>query len=241
MIELIIQLVKFVLNFDEPYYGLIECPDPCGATVLENRPDASQTYSGVELQLLKSFSHGWMARVSFAYNDWQQRIGPGAIVDPNNAPPGTNASGPVVDGSINATWQFNVSGMVELPFGIAAAVNLFGRQGFPILYEVLVITPVTSFRDPTLLIGPATRYRNPNVYQLDLQLMKAFPIGSTIMVIPQVACLNVLDSHTVLSRDGFVGTYTTETQSLEVNLDQFNVVSERLSPRAFRGGVRVTF
>jgi len=231
----------FVLDFSEPSYGLAECPDPCVGVLLQNRPDAQRTYSGVELQLMKSYSHGWMARVSFAYNDWQQRIGPGAIVDPNNEPPGTNASGPVVDGRINATWQFNVSGMVELPFGIAAAVNLFGRQGFPILYEVLVITPGTSFRDPTLLIGPATRYRNPNVYQLDLQLMKAFPIGSTIMVIPQVTCLNVLDSHTVLSREGFVGTYTTETQSLEVNTALFNVVSERLSPRVFRGGVRVTF
>ena len=34
----------FVLNFDEPYYDLIECPDPCAGTVLENQPDANQTY-----------------------------------------------------------------------------------------------------------------------------------------------------------------------------------------------------
>ncbi len=33
----------------------------------------------------------------------------------------------------------------------------------------------------------------------------------------------------------------TETQTFEVNTAQFNVVGERLSPRAFRGGVRVTF
>ena len=83
----------FVLEFDEPYYGLTTCPDPCVGTVLENRPDASQTYSGVELQLLKPFRNGWMARVSFAYNDWQQQIGPGAIVNPNDETPGTNASG----------------------------------------------------------------------------------------------------------------------------------------------------
>ena len=128
----------FVLNFSEPYYGLTTCPDPCSGVVLENRPDASETYSGVELQFLKSLSHGWMARVSFAYNDWQQHIGPGAIVNPNNEVPGTNATGPVVESGINATWQFNVSGMVELPLGIAAGVNLFGRQGFPTLYSVEV-------------------------------------------------------------------------------------------------------
>ena len=116
-------------------------PLPGSGVVLENRPDANETYSGVELQFLKAFSHGWMARVSFAYNDWQQHIGPGAIVDPNNETPGTNATGPVVEsGIINATWQFNVSGMVELPLGIAAGVNLFGRQGFPTPYFVEVAT-----------------------------------------------------------------------------------------------------
>ncbi len=34
--------------------------------LLQNRPDASETYDGVEFQLIKSFSDGWMARVSFA-------------------------------------------------------------------------------------------------------------------------------------------------------------------------------
>ena len=130
---------------------------------------------------------------------------------------------------------------MELPFGIAASANLFGRQGFPILYEVEVITPESVFYNFNLLIGPATRYRTPNVYQLDLQLLRAFVIGSAVTVIPQVACLNVLGSDTVLSRDGLVGTYVTEEQTFDVNTDRFNVVGERLSPRAFRGGVRVTF
>ena len=70
---------------------------------------------------MKAFSHGWMARVSFGYNDWQQHIGPAGIINPNNEVPGTVASGPVVVGTINATWQFNVSGMVELPLGIERA------------------------------------------------------------------------------------------------------------------------
>ena len=109
----------FVLNFSEPYYGLNPdgCPAPCVGFFGENRPDYTQTYSGVELQLVKRLSHGWMLRASFAYNDWQQHVGPGAIVDPNNMAGGTNASGPVVEGNINSKWQFNVSGMVLLPAG----------------------------------------------------------------------------------------------------------------------------
>ena len=86
----------FTLSFSEPYYGLITDPPPVG-TVLENRPDASETYDGVELQVVKRLSHGWMLRASFAYNDWRQHIGPGAIVDPNNTVPNPNVSGPVVE------------------------------------------------------------------------------------------------------------------------------------------------
>ncbi len=229
-----------VLDFNEPYYALTECPAPCNGRVLENRQDVSETYSGVELQLLKSFSHGWMARVSFAYNDRQQDIGPGAIVNPNNEVPGTNASGPVVEGTINATWQFNVGGMVELPLGIAAGVNLSGRQGFPILYQVEAFTDDLAVFAYSIQIGSATRYRNPNVYQLDLQLSKAFRIGSRVIVIPQFDCFNLLDSRTVLERDGLVGSYDAAADTPFVPSDGFNAPSE-LSPRVFRGGVRVTF
>ena len=137
----------FTLDFNEPYYGLTTDPPPDG-TVLENRPDTTELYDGFELQLAKSFSNGWMLRVSFAYNNWRQQLGPGAIVDPNNEVPGTNAGGPIVEDGINATWQFNVSGTVELPLAIRAGVNLFGRQGFPILYYVEAVTNDTRDTPP---------------------------------------------------------------------------------------------
>ena len=60
-------------------------------------------------------------------------------------------------------------------------------------------------------------------------------------MIPHFICLNLLDSHTVLQREGFVGNYFTEAQTFEPAPDQFNVVGETLSSRAFRGGVRITF
>jgi hypothetical protein len=243
----------FALSFSEPYYGLVDCPAPCAGTVLQNRPDTRQTYSGVELQLIKNLSHGWMARVSFAYNDWQQHIGPGAIVDPNNETPGTNASGPFVDGGspgngnggssiVNATWQFNVGGMVELPLGIQAGLNLFGRQGFPIPYFVEVATNDKWLNPPDIQIGQATDYRLPNVYVLDLQLSKTFLIGGTVAVAPVIACFNVLNSQTVLARNGGVGTYDPRNSpAFTPDTDQFNRVFETLSGRTIRGGVRISF
>ena len=99
----------FVLDFSEPYYGLTTDPAPNGS-VLQNRPDTTEIYDGLELQLMKSFSNGWMLRVGFAYNNWRQQVAPAESSTRTTRFPGTNASGPIVEENINATWQFNVSG-----------------------------------------------------------------------------------------------------------------------------------
>ncbi len=138
----------FTLSFDEPYYGLTTCPPPCSGVVIENRPDYRESYDGLELQVLKRLSHGWSLRASFGYNDWRKDVGPGAIVDPNNFEGGSNASGANAGDAfsrfgtvwINSNWQFNVSGMVQLPLGITVAANFFGRQGFVLPYFVNVLT-----------------------------------------------------------------------------------------------------
>src|SRR5205823_2296648 len=80
----------FILSFNEPYYGLATCPPPCAGIVIENRPDYSMRYDGVELQFGKQFSHGSYLRAGFAYNDWKQTVGPGAIVNPNDLRGGVN-------------------------------------------------------------------------------------------------------------------------------------------------------
>jgi hypothetical protein len=229
------------LDFDVPYYGLISCPDPCAGTELQNRPDAHETYNGVEVQLIKSYSHGWMARVSLAYNDWQQHIGAGAIVNPNNVSPGVNSSGLAVAGAINAHWQFNVSGSVELPLGVSAGLNFYGRQGFPIPYFVDVQTNDSGFNVYGLQVGKLEDHRLSNVYQLDLQLARAFQFGASVTVIPQFACFNVLDSHTVLDRNGRMGRYDTLLTPTFDPDPYFNGMFEEMRPRVFRGGLRVTF
>ena len=230
----------FVLSFSEPYYSLVDCPDPCG-TILRNRPDAHETYDGVEVQLLKSLSHGWSARVSFAYNDWRQHIGPGAIVNPNNEIPGTNTTGPVVESDINARWQFNVSGTVQLPWEIVAGVNFFGREGFPIPYSFDAYTNDVQFVVP-IQIGTAGDYRYPPVFQLDLQISRAFRIGSSVTVAPELACFNALNHSPVLFRWWTVGSFEVVDGVQVFTPDGFfNTALGRLPGRVFRGGVRIAF
>jgi hypothetical protein len=213
----------------------------CG-TILRNRPDASETYDGVEVQLLKALSHGWSARVSFAYNDWRQHIGPGAIVNPNNEVPGTNATGPAVEGDINARWQFNVSGTVQLPWEVLAGVNFFGRDGFPILYSFDAAITNDVQGGYSIQIGTAGSYRLAPVFQLDLQLSRVFRIGSTIALSPELACFNALNSSPVLGRSGRVGSFEVVNGVQVFSPDDFfNTAFGRLPGRIFRGGLRIAF
>ena len=146
-----------------------------------------------------------------------------------------------MEGNINATWQFNVSGAAQLPLAIQAGVNFFGRQGFPILYSVSVDTNDTRVSQPKLQIGSATGYRTPNVYQVDLQLSRDFVIASKVTVTPIFACFNLLNSHTVLARDGYVGYFNAEASPAFDPNPGFNTVTDSVSSRTLRGGIRLSF
>jgi hypothetical protein len=238
-----------VLPFREPYYALTLASPPVGSE-LQNRPDFSETYDGVELQVLKRFSNGWMLRASGAYNDWRQRVGAGAIVDPNNLVGGTNRSGPVVEQTIagqtadpvyvNARWQFDVSGVATLPFGLIAAANLFGREGFPVLYSVDVDQVGPNESSETLQIGSVAAYRLAPVLDLDLHLERSLALVRGVTITALFDCFNAADSRTVLVRHGRVGEFDPSTATLEPD-DQFNDPVQALSARSFRGGIRIAF
>ena len=142
---------------------------------------------------------------------------------------------------INSKWQFNVSGTVQLPLGIQAGANFFGRQGFPVIYSIQAITHDTRGNMPSIQIGQVGAYRLPDVFELDLKVEKAFRLGPSIMVSPTIDCFNVANSHTVLQRDGFVGTYDLKRSTAFRQQGNFNEPIELLSSRAFRGGVRLSF
>ena len=128
-----------------------------------------------------------------------------------------------------------------LPFAIQAGVNFFGRQGFPLVYSVDVETHDTLHQRIGLQVASATTYRTPNVYQVDLQLSRDFVIGSKVAITPILACFNLLDSHTVLARDGYVGYFNIEASPVFEPNPHFNAVAEDLSDRTIRGGVRISF
>ena len=119
-----------------------------------------------------------------------------------------------MEGGINATWQFNVSGAAGFRSrsrraSISSAVRVFRSSTASTSKHTTLSTAASVFRS-----HPRRTYRTPNVYQLDLQLSRDFVIGSKVTVTPILACFNLLDSHTVLARDGCVGTYDAEASTV---------------------------
>jgi hypothetical protein len=230
----------FQLTFDVPYYALTLATPPVGVE-LRNRPGYRQTYDGAELQLVKRLSHGWMLRASAAWNDWRQHVAPEAIFDPNFRE--ANLDGDVATPGFvrtNSRWQFNISGLYQLPGGITVAGNFFGREGFPQRYVVEVRTHDVASSMPRVLIGRMGDHRLENVYELDLRLEKEFLLGR-VRVVPSLDAFNVTNENMVLARVGLVGSYDATRARRFVQNPRFNQIAEVESPRIFRAGVRVSF
>ena len=137
---------------------------------------------------------------------------------------------------INASWQFNVSGLYQGPWGFAAGANFFGRQGYSNPYWVGA-GPGTLEGGGLLLIDRVDTYRFPNVYELDLRVQKTLAIGP-VTLIPTVEIFNVANGNSVLQRFQGVGSYNQGKFNQDPN---FNQITEVQSPRIVRLGLQVNF
>lgn len=232
--------------YSAPYYVLREGVQPASFFVLTNRPDYSQTYDGVELNLIKRLSNRWMLRGSFSWNDWEQEVGPNGFIDPTQSLTGygcSNCDGSdVVQGSgsgsgakggiyINSRWAANVTGLYQIPvIDVNFGFNLFAREGYPIPY---FHARSTSEGTKNVLVNGVTGARHEDPINLDLRLSKDIrmgPVGLTL----SVDAFNITNEQTVLQRNIQLARNTGRRNTA-------NRISETQSPRVFRVGARLTF
>ena len=236
----------FTLRFDEPYYSL-QIPPPSGFELV-NRPGATQRYFGLDLSLVKQFSHDWTVRANVGWNSFRQYLTPESILNPNNlwGEGGQNVDGGIAAGVsnklnvwLNADWQFNLSALYQGPWGIRLGANLFGRQGYPNPDQLFVSLGDVNDQTVDLLVDEMDTYRYPNVYQLDLRLEKSFEIGP-VTITPAAELFNVANSNTVIDSVPVVGTYYADTGVLD-KYPSFNQIVEVQSPRIVRLSIQIAF
>lgn len=239
----------FQLSFSEPYYFLNLPEDPSG-DLYHNRPNSTQTFHGVEAQVVKRLSNRWSMRVGFAWQDWTQETSEEAILlNPNNewllgAP---NDDGGIAVGYgretiwFNADWQFNISGLYQAPLGINVAANFFGRQGNPTGYYVRtnIDGQYAARHRPT--IGHLDDFRLDDIYELDMRIEKAFHFGP-VELTPSVDVFNVFNDNAVIQRDPRVGDVRLRSGVVVLTENSsFNQILETQSPRIVRLGIRLSF
>jgi Carboxypeptidase regulatory-like domain/TonB-dependent Receptor Plug Domain len=206
---------------------------------LTNYEGYSTTYNGIELSVIKRMSNRWMMRAAFAYNNPREHYDTGrnvlgnptryessSLVDGGVLAPRSAGSG-AGDVFVNGKWQINVNGAYDLGRGFEVAGNLFARQGNP--YPIF--EPAALGVDGTIrvLVSPEIdTFRFDDIWNLDLRLAKNLDFDRLNLQL--VADLfNVMNANTELNRQR------------NITNPNFERLTQNLSPRILRFGVRVGF
>jgi hypothetical protein len=218
---------------------------------LTNNNDYYQTFNGVEFAATKRLSNKWMARIAAAYNNHQEFWNgtPYAVnsnaANVNNAPynptrfdtealgeggqvaPRSTGSG-AGDIFINAKWAVNASALAQLPGDFELAANVFGKQGTP--YPLYVNASLGRDGSQRVLVTPALdTFRFTNLWDMDLRLAKNLRFGGRSTMVITADLFNVFNANTELNR---------QRNLLATN---FHLLTDNLSPRILRIGVRMGF
>jgi hypothetical protein len=233
----------------EPIYTTKDGSTPTFAAI-DNRPDYSQKYSGLELFLTRRMTNNWMMRGNVSFNDWTQHVGQNGFVagDPTHVlqqatVPGqfqgscSSCSGVVTQSSgvgsgskqdvyINSKWAASITGSYQFPMQISFGGSLTARQGYPrVVYYDSEDFEASKF----VLEQSIDKQRYANILNLDLRLAKEIKIAGAAGLSLSIDMFNVLNRRPILQR-------ISDTSS--AGLGQ---IEELQSPRVFRLGARFSF
>jgi hypothetical protein len=211
------------------------------AKIETNIPGYYTYYNGLELQVVKRMSNKWMARVGASFNGANEHYDVKTNTQVNGNITSTDTS-PLISGGIyaprssgsgagdifvNAKWAVNGNVLYQLPWRMDAAVNVFGRQGYP--FPVFRQTSLGQDGSNRVLVSPAVdTFRLANLWNTDIRVSKTLKASRlNAQIIADV--FNILNSNTELVRG---------RNAAAASFDQ---LAQNLSPRILRLGVRIGF
>jgi hypothetical protein len=218
-----------------------------GGRIRANRPDFLDSFGGAEVAIVKRLASRWMGRLAASYNNHREfydaavpqvgglnagaggnltRLDTDALISGGVSAARSAGSG-AGDVFINSKWTLNANALYELPWGLEIAANVFGKQGTPL--PIFRATALGQDGSQRVLISPETdTYRFANLWNMDLRLAKAVKAGRTGMTL-SADLFNVWNANTELNRNR------------NADSPAFRRLSQNLSPRILRLGVRMTF
>jgi len=198
--------------------------------------DAYTEYKALQLVFSKKMADGWMLDASFTYSDWTSTSAMDETFDMTNfdyfeggvVAPESGGSG-ITGIYVNARWQFKLSGLYQLPYGINVTGVFQAREGYVIPYYEQVYRPGlgwTNMYEPDKKFGDD---RLPTFWMLNLGIEKSFKVSEFTTVTLFADGYNVTNNAITMKVNSRLGTSTTD-EILRV-----------LNPGVFQFGIRVSF
>lgn len=228
------------------YYSLNSNLSTRNGGFLENG-DREQEYMGASVVFNKRLANRWMLRGNFTWSDWTWS----KVPDAENEDPtlllggGVREGDQVLQGSgtgsgskggvyINSKWAYSVNGLYQVapdrPWGFNVALNLTGRQGYPIPYfqRVFLGSNQQSASVNVQVTDRPDTYRLDDIHIVDARVEKEFTF-SDFGITLGVDCFNLFNEAYVQQRNHRLAQSTS------------NFVREVTSPRVLRLGARLSF
>jgi hypothetical protein len=219
--------------------------------VITNLPGYTQRFEGVELTATKRMSHKWMLRGNASWNSYTEQCSAEAFPNPmpyvGNCPGGQVAprsagSGAFGNVFINSKWNFNLTGLYQLPWDLNVGASLTGRQGYPAPWVDQVrginggATYVVNFAPnrQEVILQPVGTTRFDNVYEFDLRAAKDFRFMNRVGLTLSADLFNVPNQRTVLQRQ-------TRLFTSGASFATGDTITEMQSPRIWRLGAKLSF
>jgi hypothetical protein len=210
---------------------------PKGNLRTNHGSDYYNLYKAVQLIFKKRLSGKWMLDASLTLMDWKAHRDPNEYFDKTNydfyndgvVAPEAGGSG-VTDIFVNARWQFKLSGLIQLPFGLNLTAVFNAREGYVKPYYEKVWRPgglgTSDIFKPNTKMGDD---RLPTFWMLNLGLEKPFKVSDTVTA--------------TLFVDGYNITNNDITLKVQTRMDysDYNDILRVLNPGLFQFGVRVSF
>jgi hypothetical protein len=216
-----------------------------------NHQDAYDRYLGAQIVWTKRLSNKWMMNGSFTYSDWKrfykgEYVGLITDVFGSNVKMGLNneeyfeggvaafeSSGSGVEGIfVNSRWQFKLSGLYQLPYGITFSGVFQARDGY--VKPTYVLVDMAELGINELYGSPEGGgkfgdERLPAFWVLNFRLEKVFNVTETSRVILSADAFNITNSAHSLKKETSIAS------------PDFNQDLRILNPRVFRFGIRFAF
>jgi len=240
------------------YYELKPGLASRGGTYLHNT-DQEQEYKGASITFNKRLANRWMLRGNFTWADWTwSKVPEDSIVDPTHflgevngfqegdivmqgSGTGSGAKGGVY---INSKWSYSLNGLYQIapdrPWGFNAALNLTGRQGYPLPYYVRIGNAVRQGIPGFTRVQvteDSDSFRLDDIRVLDGRLEKEFTFSDFGFTV-SADCFNIFNEGFVQQRQHRLKVGPNVNSPLS---PLSNWVSEVTSPRIFRLGARFSF